>query len=145
MGDGSYLTYKYLSKEKQKSVPPHFSDVGRFWGATRGIVKPERGMDADEFNRLFEDTINTQTGEFVAAEKHRDRFFRDLRNFHEKRVNNARKKDFEIKKAKGLRYLHYPKKFKSPLRKCSNAMINNGWKFYKQWFDYYQSGFEIPF
>lgn len=33
-----YLS-KYLGKDSQKNVPDGFKDVGRFWGATRGLIK----------------------------------------------------------------------------------------------------------
>lgn len=38
MRSAGYLT-KYLDKESQKRVPHGFVDVGRFWGASRGLVK----------------------------------------------------------------------------------------------------------
>lgn len=39
MGSGSYLC-KYLDKAAQKVVPDGFTGVGRFWGASRGLVPP---------------------------------------------------------------------------------------------------------
>jgi hypothetical protein len=39
MGGGSYLC-KYLDKDHQKRVPDGFCGIGRFWGASRGLVPP---------------------------------------------------------------------------------------------------------
>lgn len=147
MGDGSYLTYKYLSKDNQKSVPPWFRNVGRFWGATRGVVKVVRGMLSDEFYTLFQDTVNTVTGEYITAQEHINRFFRDLRNYQEKRVTRARRKayDLESKKVRGTRLVKKPRRFKSPIRRCCDATISKGVAFYEQWMRHYQAGFDVPF
>jgi hypothetical protein len=147
MGDGSYLTYKYLSKDSQKSVPPNFANVGRFWGATRGLCKPLRAWGADEFYALFSDTINIVTGELTTAQEHINRFFRDLRNYHEKRTNRARWSDYhrQLEIAKGRWYVPKPNKFKSPIRRCCDATINKGVAFYEQWIGTYQRAMEIPF
>lgn len=37
MGQGNYVA-KYLDKQNQKFVPDEYLEVGRFWGATRGLV-----------------------------------------------------------------------------------------------------------
>jgi len=147
MGSGSYICYKYLSKDNQKRVPTHFRNCGRFWGATRGIVKPNKTIQEDEFYTLFTDTINTITGEFITAQQNINRFFRDLRNYHEKSVNRARWKNHlrEKKKAKGQYLVRKPKKFVSPIRRPIDAIVNKGTEFYRKWFEYQQSGFEIPF
>jgi hypothetical protein len=147
MGDGSYLTYKYLSKASQKSVPPEFSNVGRFWGATRKLVKAVRTIREDEFYSLFEDTLNTTTGEIVKAQQHINRFFRDLRNYHEKRVNSARRINYDkqMQDITGTWGLSKFKVFKSPIRRCCDALIPKGVTFYEQWFEYYQREFRIPF
>ena len=130
MGDGSYITYKYLSKSSQKSVPAHFSNVGRFWGASRGIVNPIRAILQGDFESVFQDTINTLTGEVVTAQQSFNRFFRDLRKFHENRVKLARVKDHARQVARGERYINKVRKFRSPLRRICNAMINGGSKFF---------------
>jgi len=39
MRSAGYLC-KYLDKEHQKRVPENFQGVGRFWGSSRGLVKP---------------------------------------------------------------------------------------------------------
>jgi len=147
MGDGSYLTYKYLSKDRQKSVPPHFNNVGRFWGASRGIAKPLRAWGAEDFYALFSDTLNIVTGELITAQEHINRFFRDLRNFHEKRTNRARWADYErqIHDSQGRWFVPKPKKFKSPIRRVCDATINKGVLFYEQWIGSYQKAMEIPF
>jgi len=147
MGDGSYLCYKYLSKSSQKSVPAHFSSVGRFWGATRSLVKPLKAIGTAEFYQLFEDTLNTETGEIITAQKHINRFFRDLRNFHEKRTWQARIKHYksELTQANGRWTVRKPKRFKSPVRRGCDATINYGVMFYQKWFRHYQEGFQIPF
>lgn len=47
MDDGSYLEKNYIAKREQKDVPDHYSNVGRFWGASRNfapvptIIEPE--------------------------------------------------------------------------------------------------------
>jgi len=47
MGSGTYLC-KYLSKAYQKKIPSGFTGIGRFWGASRGMVGiPDAIMAAD--------------------------------------------------------------------------------------------------
>jgi len=147
MGDGSYLTYKYLSKGRQKSVPPNFNNVGRFWGATRGIAKPVKAWGAEEFYGLFVDTINIVTGEITTAQQHINRFFRDLRNFHEKRTNRARNKNYktEVLAAEGRWKVDRQQKFKSPIRRCCDATVAKGVRFIEQWIGHYQQAMSIPF
>jgi len=147
IGNGAYLAYKYLSKSKQKSVPPHFRNVGRFWGASRRIVRPIRAICSAEFYSLFEDTINTLTGEYITAQQHINRFFRDLRNYQEKRSWQARKIDYRtrLKEAKGRWSVKFPKRFLSPVRRACDATINQGVQFYEKWFEHYQAGFDVPF
>ena len=149
MGDGSYLTYKYLSKSSQKSVPPHFQNVGRFWGASRGIVSPIKAILQGDFESVFQDTINTLTGEVVQGQTYFNSFFRTLRKFHENRVNSARVKDYHRKVAEYQKLKwsapKYPKRFKSPLRRVCNAMINGGTRFYNQYFKWYEQQIEVPF
>lgn len=147
MGDGSYLAYKYLSKESQKSVPDNFTNVGRFWGATRKLVQALRSFGADEFYSLFENTLNTSTGELITAQKHINRFFRDLRNYQEKTVKRARYLDYlrKLKEAGGRYPVRKPKKYRSPIRKCCDVTVNKGVEIYEQWIRYYQRDCEVPF
>jgi hypothetical protein len=147
MGDGSYLTYKYLSKGRQKSVPPNFNNVGRFWGTTRKIAKPIKAWGAREFYDLFVDTINIITGEVTTRQQHINRFFRDLRNFHEKRANRARVKNYtrEVEAAQGRWQVEKQRKFRSPIRKCCDATVAKGVRFIEQWIGHYQQQYDIPF
>lgn len=49
-GAGRYMA-KYANKLRQKKVPSFYSDVGRFWGASRGVKLPDgqymHGTDQD--------------------------------------------------------------------------------------------------
>jgi len=47
MDSGSYLC-KYLDKCHQKNVPPNFTGIGRFWGASHGIVPSPVEIPIDE-------------------------------------------------------------------------------------------------
>jgi len=60
MRSAGYLC-KYLDKEHQKKVPEGFDGVGRFWGASRGLVKPgvivgDQEID-DTFSHDFKDGV----------------------------------------------------------------------------------------
>lgn len=48
---------KYGAKKEQKTVPPRFSDVGRFWGASRG-VKPVPVAEYDVWGASQDDIAN---------------------------------------------------------------------------------------
>jgi len=52
MRSAGYLC-KYLDKEHQKKVPDGFEDVGRFWGASRGLVKPGVIVGDQEMDDIF--------------------------------------------------------------------------------------------
>jgi len=147
MGDGSYLTYKYLSKENQKSVPPQFRNVGRFWGCTRSIVQPVNVLQACDFFNGFDDTLNTFTGEIISFEKHLNSFFRFLRKYQETSINRARQLDYQrqLKESEGRWKVYKPKKYRSPLRRFCDVTIKNGTSLYRQWFDSYMQEFAIPF
>lgn len=49
MGSGQYVC-KYLDKEQQKHVPDEYKNVGRFWGASRGIVPKPSFIVAQEMS-----------------------------------------------------------------------------------------------
>ena len=69
MDDGSYLEKNYIAKREQKDVPDHYSNVGRFWGASRNfaplptIVEPETvapwsaGWSPDQVQRFVVRTM----------------------------------------------------------------------------------------
>lgn len=46
---------KYASKEKQKSVPRHYKNVGRFWGASKDVLPDKVTLDVaqDEFEEFL--------------------------------------------------------------------------------------------
>jgi hypothetical protein len=52
MRSAGYLT-KYLDKEHQKRVPEGFLDVGRFWGASRGLVPEPMKITSREIYKKF--------------------------------------------------------------------------------------------
>lgn len=56
MKDGSYVA-KYLDKKEQKQVPEGWGWVGRFWGASRGLVPPPEVVRPAEMCAPF-GTIN---------------------------------------------------------------------------------------
>jgi hypothetical protein len=63
MGTGSYVA-KYLEKERQKDVPENYKNVGRFWGASRGLVPLPVKVGYEEFSEKYS-YIEPQTGEIV--------------------------------------------------------------------------------
>lgn len=46
MGNGSYVA-KYLEKDNQKFVPDGYTDVGRFWGTSRGLIPKPLYLEAE--------------------------------------------------------------------------------------------------
>ena len=52
MRSAGYLC-KYLDKDHQKMVPENFEDVGRFWGAVRGLVAPGVIVTDQEIDHAF--------------------------------------------------------------------------------------------
>lgn len=76
MGSGSYLC-KYLDKEHQKAVPLNFSDIGRFWGNSRGIVREPEPVEMADVSR------------FIGALETKQ-ITRWLCNHHEKSLRNSR-------------------------------------------------------
>lgn len=66
MGSAQYLT-KYLDKTAQKSIPPDYGWSGRFWGCSRGLVKPPM-MVSEEFKDLVYSFINQTTGEVITQD-----------------------------------------------------------------------------
>jgi len=85
MGNGSYLSHKYLSKESQKKVPENFLFVGRFWGASRSLVSPPEIHCSDDLDFIQVDNVNPQTGE-VTKTPTTQYIHRALCKFHEKRL-----------------------------------------------------------
>lgn len=65
MGNGSYLATKYLHKENQKKIPKQYTNCGRFWGASRGLVKPVQVLSCDDIADKFDIGIDFATGEIV--------------------------------------------------------------------------------
>lgn len=46
MGNGAYVA-KYLQKANQKHVPDGYTDVGRFWGSSRGLIPKPLYLQAE--------------------------------------------------------------------------------------------------
>ena len=46
MGNGAYVA-KYLEKANQKFVPEGYTDVGRFWGTSRGLIPAPLYLEAE--------------------------------------------------------------------------------------------------
>lgn len=66
MNNANYLA-KYLDKEAQKDIPEGYSNFGRFWGASRDLVPEPETIEIENFSHL--DTVDTETGEIIQAEK----------------------------------------------------------------------------
>lgn len=58
MKGAGYLR-KYMSKEAQKCVPDGFGWVGRFWGASRGLVPDPVTLEASDLTAPIEDITRT--------------------------------------------------------------------------------------
>lgn len=99
MGGGSYVC-KYLEKENQKHVPDGFGWVGRFWGASRGLMPDPYTLSVydfralclqDEYGMVSRETLTTQEGhtiEVIQGAAGRDvaaRLIRTLGNFQKSR------------------------------------------------------------
>lgn len=46
-----YIASRYLAKNEQKEVPPGFEHVGRYWGMSRGILKPVRVEEISDYGQ----------------------------------------------------------------------------------------------
>ena len=110
MGSGSYLT-KYLDKEAQKMVPPSFGWVGRFWGASRGLVGSPVQLTADE---IREYTDGSGPDPLVTA-------LRAMSRFQAAQWRNAR-----AKKMERLRAVIPKSGRKTLMQKHSSVTVNNG-------------------
>lgn len=87
MKKGGYLAYKYLSKEKQKNVPPGFLDVGRFWGTSRGLAPVPECIDLSSLPQQTEE-IDRLTGE-VTIYDYNKTLLRAVRRHHEASVRSC--------------------------------------------------------
>ncbi len=66
---------KYACKRKQKTVPESFLNVGRFWGASRGVRAqdekwPESPMNEEMFRELLTDVGRGDIAEWEVLPKH---------------------------------------------------------------------------
>ena len=110
MGSASYLT-KYLDKEAQKSVPEGFGWVGRFWGASRGLVGSPVQLTADEIREYF---YGSSADPLVIA-------LRAVSKFQAAQWRNAR-----AKKMKRLGVVIPKSGRKTLMQKHSSVTVNNG-------------------
>lgn len=69
MKGAGYLR-KYMSKEAQKCVPDGFGWVGRFWGASRGLVPDPVTLEASDLTAPIEDVTRT-VSKWVEARRRR--------------------------------------------------------------------------
>jgi hypothetical protein len=69
MGTGSYLC-KYLEKTAQKKVPDGFGMTGRFWGCSRGLMRPPGVYSAYDMSDMCTDDLHGR-GKNVSRETHR--------------------------------------------------------------------------
>jgi len=94
MGNGSYLC-KYLDKARQKDVPDAFSNVGRFWGNSRGLVPVPVGVDFDQFQAAFpavDETTGTVTDPVLITARWLGKWYeRQIRKKYRKFRRNFRK------------------------------------------------------
>ena len=81
MGKGGYLSNKYLAKESQKSVPPGFMNVGRFWGSSRGLAPSPEYIDLSQLPEQTEE-IDQITGEITTYDYNKT-LLRTIRRHHE--------------------------------------------------------------
>jgi len=124
MGTGSYVA-KYLEKERQKDVPENFNDVGRFWGASRGLVPMPVKVDYDEFSERYS-YVERSTGEIkdglLLAQRWLGRWFESTskkRTFSERKqhrinisnINKHLAPDEKIKISKRVNHLGKFRKF----------------------------------
>ena len=83
MGNGQYLC-KYLDKEAQKHVPEKFDNVGRFWGASRGLV----GLPQEVRSHYVQKHLSSKVDQPVKV------ITRWLGKWHENKVKQATKGKF---------------------------------------------------
>lgn len=92
MGTGSYLT-KYLDKEHQKIVPEMYENVGRFWGASKGLVPPPTTYEIGEFTERFDKMeMNRETGEIYCKVETENFLMRAIKNYHQSKLSRYKKK-----------------------------------------------------
>lgn len=93
MGHGHYVA-KYLEKSNQKLVPDGYSNVGRFWGASRGLVPMPVEVDYDAFGEAYSQ-VDLETGELkdglILATRWLGRWYEKQFNVKRKRNNYFRK------------------------------------------------------
>ena len=87
MKKGGYLSYKYLSKENQKNIPPGFLNVGRFWGASRGLAPVPECINLSELPQQTEE-IDQITGEITTYDYNKT-LLRAIRRHHEAAIRSC--------------------------------------------------------
>jgi hypothetical protein len=115
MKKGGYVC-KYLEKSEQKLVPEGFSDVGRFWGSSRGIMPVLEEITSESINAEYPEAMLEETGEITRPQDIQVFILRTLRKYQEKKVRFTR----------NLLNRFGGKKFKSPLRRPTKCIINGG-------------------
>jgi hypothetical protein len=63
METAGYLC-KYLDKDAQKRVPAGFTEIGRFWGASRGIVPEPIAVKREHIEEAY-NQVDIETGEIT--------------------------------------------------------------------------------
>lgn len=126
MGSGAYVC-KYLEKHYQKNVPDSFESVGRFWGCSRGFVKPISTKSVDDINNEIQPQIDLKTGELPQNYHSLKFIYRTLRKYQESRVRYA------TRAVTGK-----PRKFRSGITKLTGSTLPNGAIIYRQTMEYLQ-------
>ena len=90
MGSGSYLC-KYLYKDYQKEVPAGFRNVGRFWGASRGLVPEPDFIPFDIIDETLNPVNDTLPSTFVIRQL--GRYHEKINPYLRKKFNHSRFKD----------------------------------------------------
>lgn len=69
MGSGAYVC-KYLDKANQKNVPDYFGWVGRFWGASRGLMPKPCVYDTHEMRAMCGQNTENAYMEVTESTRH---------------------------------------------------------------------------
>lgn len=134
MGSGAYTT-KYLDKASQKNVPEGFGKVGRFWGASRGLVPDPEIFTPERLESLFENQYESDIDKIIYAKDHIKFIFRCLRKHHEAKVR------FLSQQITGKK-----RSFKSPITRMTGCLLTFGGLIFNQVLQYLLANHpKVPF
>lgn len=83
MGSGSYIC-KYLDKQHQKIIPEEFSNTGRFWGNSRGLVPEPEIINPKDLEDIPYIKVDRETGEILVDTNQFTYITRSLGKYQEK-------------------------------------------------------------